>query len=206
MKPQLDPIPLHLMPTKRWWSSQNHSLWYYHTPREEITVPNLDVLEKTLDPCLKELAIALNRMGCITLPSCQGMHDNNNNKNKRDKAYDYLQLDAQTIRSKGLVLTDVETGEYILYYDPTFTLPWTRARFQRKDTKQNNQPKGYLPFICFNPMILSILGIIIEEIPNACLTCNQTHLGLMCTIEVKGTTMEEQCSTWNKVGQTLCNL
>jgi hypothetical protein len=199
MKPQLDPVPIHEMPMKRWWCSPHHQHWYYHTPREEIVVPNLDVLEKTLDPCLKELAIALNRMGCITLPSCQGMHDNKGNAIKRDHAYDYLQLDAQVIRSMGLLLTDVETGETIVYYDPMFALPWNRATFQKKDGKGNKNPQGYLPFVCYNPIVLGVLSMIIDTIPKATLSVYDTHLGLACTITVQGNTVKEQCAVWQDI-------
>jgi hypothetical protein len=205
MKPKLDPVPIDQMATKRWWVSPHHSFWYYHTPREEVVVPNLDVLEKTLDPCLKELALALNRMGCITLPSCQGMHDNKNNNIKRDNAYDYLLLDMQKIRNEGLVLFDVETGDGLYYYDPHFKLPWDRASFKKRGEKRNNKPQGYLPFLCFNPYVLHTLSDSIAEIPNASLVCNQTHLGLACTLKVYGDTLEQQCFTWNMLGRILCN-
>lgn len=200
MTPQLDPIPLHEMPKYEWWSSPFHSDWYYHTPRQDFVI-DPKVLEKTLDPCLKNLALLFLDYGLFTGPSCQGLHDDHNNQDKRERAYRSLIRDARAIKTKGLLLRNVENGDEILFYDPYYTLPWSFNDFFYQAEDENHGHVGYLPFYFeeeYEPIVDDIEDVV-NSIPNTRFVRKQN----LAVVKVYGYTVESQCETWNTIYRTL---
>jgi len=193
MKPQLDPIPLHEMTKYEWWSSPHHSDWYYHTPREQFAI-DIDVLAETLDPCLKPLALLLLENGIFTGPSCQGLHDDHGNEDKREEAFLSLSMDAGIIRTQGLMLKNVENGETFFFYDPTYRLPWSFSSFFKKAGTPNHGKVGYLPFYFeeVHEDIIALLESVVQNVPNAKITIHND----VGAIEVYGASYRAQCRTW----------
>lgn len=198
MKPRLDPIPLQEMPRYEWWSSIYHSDWYYHTPRQHFEI-DVDVLERTLDPCLKPLALLLLEYGIFTGPSCQGLHDDHGNEDKREDAYRSLSDDAQVIRTRGLVLRNVENGDEIVYYDPNYELPWSYDKFFKKAGTPDHGKVGYLPFY-FNDeheSLVDLLEEVIIHVPGAKISIRENT----AAIQVYGKNYKSQCESWNLIYQ-----
>lgn len=200
MKPQLDPIPLHEMPRYEWWSSIYHKDWYYHTPRQHFEI-DPQVLERTLDPCLKPLALLFLDYGLFTGPSCQGLHDDNHNLNKRQNAYLSLLRDADIIRTRGLILRNVENDEEIIYFDPMFRLPWSYEQFFSEAEADQHGQVGYLPFYFEDehvPIVQAIKSVI-QCVYGASITVRSNY----AVVKVKGSTMAQQCETWNNIYKLL---
>lgn len=132
------------MPGRQWYMSPAHKDWYYHTdrstPSDELS-PKF--LEATLDPPLRLLALGLNSLGYVTLPSCSGHYLDEENTNQM---YDSLLNDMRDIRGSGLELVDVETGSTLLHRDPTWRLPWDRNEFSDVARGRDGKPEGYLAF------------------------------------------------------------
>ena len=132
------------MPAKQWYMSPQHKSWYYHTPRsapsEELS-PKF--LEATLDPPLRLLALGLNSLGYVTLPSCSGHYLKEEEAND---AYDHLVSDSKIIRNEGLELIDVESGNILVHQDTSWHLPWDRRAFAKAASGTDSRPEGYLGF------------------------------------------------------------
>ena len=109
-----------------WLLSPSRPHWYYFmkkaTPHE---VSNNDFLE-SVDKPLRELVKFLHHKGIKTTPSCAGHHKSEKNF---EKIYDALKSDKSHIRNGGLKLKDIETGEFYLYCDKKYVLPWNRETF-----------------------------------------------------------------------------
>lgn len=132
------------MPSRQWYASPDHTTWYYHAPR---SLPSEDaspsILEATLDPPLRLLALGLNALGYTTLPSCSGHYKT---RDELDATYDALVEDARKIRNSGLELTDVENGNSLMYQNESWYLPWDRREFAAKAVGSEGRPEGYLGF------------------------------------------------------------
>jgi hypothetical protein len=132
------------MPGKQWYMSPRHTDWYYHTPR---VLPSSDLdaqfLDATLDPPIRLLSLGLNSLGYTTLPSCSGHYKSDE---EVDEAYSNLVEDARQIRKGGIELIDTENGNRILHSDPTWYLPWDRAKFKKLAMGSDAKPEGYLGF------------------------------------------------------------
>jgi hypothetical protein len=129
------------MPSRQWYMSPQHTSWYYHTPR---TAPSSELdtqfLDATLDPPVRLLALGLNSLGYVTLPSCSGHYKRPEELNE---TYDALVEDARKIRKDGLELVDVENGNKLVHQSDAWHLPWDRATFLRQSAER---PEGYLAF------------------------------------------------------------
>ena len=186
------PVKFRNMPDKDWFESEDHGLWYYHKPRKSEDMASPDVLSKSLDHCLKPLALHLMKLGCKTLPSCQGhFHDTGHYSTTFDK----LMSDSEKIRNEGLRLKNVETGDVFVFQKEDWQLPWSRQGFV-EDMLVNEDHEGYLAFTAPD---LRLAPHFTDENPGVRCNIEDHDDGFKIEIRVKGKDEKEQCSIWRKL-------
>ena len=128
---------------------EDDELWYYHGDRESISLPENPDFEDTVDPDLKPLVEFLHLRRIPTTPSCSGHFPD---EDHFKKIWRKLTLEKDLIRTKGLPLEDVETGEKVLFKDPEYELPW--EAFSEFFTKKSEHAKGgYLGMWVRDPVL-----------------------------------------------------
>jgi hypothetical protein len=141
MKITPDLIPHAEFHTGEWLQSAERPSWYYFKKKvNRNIITNKDFI-KSVDEPLKELVQFLHQEGIKTTPSCSGHHFR---KERFEKIYAELEEDSRPIRSNGLMLRDIETGELYLYKNKNYELPWTQEKFLEKMVQY--QHKGVLGF------------------------------------------------------------
>lgn len=152
-------IPMEKFPTKRWFTSSGDSLWYYHAPRGKVDLPTSSDFTSSLDPFVKPLVDFLHLRRVKTTPSCSGhSHDEDHFL----KVWFKLARDAQSIKSKGLVLTDVENNRTFLFRDRDYQIPWRSFHDFFSDISKD-QKRGYLGFWISDPHIKRNLRNILTD-------------------------------------------
>ena len=107
---------------KEWYEPMRNGVrWFYHRPRVHPTRVRHEVLDDTLDAGLRPLVAAARAQGLSTLPSCAG-HSVDHLHTLL--LFEQLGRDADDVRGLGLPLVNVETGEEVLWQDPSYVLPW----------------------------------------------------------------------------------
>lgn len=156
----IDSVKFENMPSKSWYASPHHSLWYYHSPVKNPIDINLNTLSQTLDPCMKTAVEMLNKKGYPTLPSCQGHY---HSKERLDLAYDNLVKDAFIIRNSGLELKNVEDGSSFLFKNSKWNIPWSRKEYYSVASGEGGIPEGYLGFLSKNRNLSKVIFPIIKS-------------------------------------------
>jgi hypothetical protein len=201
LKPSIEVVKYRDMPSKVWYESPRHRGWYYHTPRGNEVAPAVDaaVLEPTLDPCLRELAMCLNRMGHSTLPSCSGHYLD---ADQCDGIYEDLMQDCIDIRGSGLPLRDVETGATLRLKDPNWALPWSRLGFREALVGAESRPEGYIAFITSSPHadIVRLLQRLCSRLPGTKMNLLKKDDATQCELRVYTGDEATQCATWRMLG------
>lgn len=96
--------------------------WYYGLQLSQSHPGSLRVDPRSLDRPLRALVPRLHRAGIPTTPSCAG-HWSASSRRDAAAVYRQLQQDAQWIRSYGLTLRCLESGQSYVYRDPDYCLP-----------------------------------------------------------------------------------
>lgn len=112
--------------TGSWLLPVKRPEWYYFMDkksRNDITDKNF---LKSVDKPLRSLVKWLHKKGIKTTPSCAGHHFSERNL---EKIYSDLEKDREDIRNGGLQLKDIETGQFYLYRNGNYNLPWNKENF-----------------------------------------------------------------------------
>lgn len=134
-------------PAKKWYLRGKDESWYYHGPRKTVEADLQVDFDQTVDPDLQALVDFLHLRRIPTTPSCQGhFHP----QEEFEGVWKKLQDESKIIRSKGLVLTDVESGKSVLLRNKKYDLPWSSFEEFYQDAGQNQQ-KGYIGFYVRDP-------------------------------------------------------
>jgi hypothetical protein len=192
----VSPVKFPSMPSKSWFESEDHRKWYYHKPKLESEDPvSPEVLNKSLDPCLKTLVSDLLKMGCKTFPSCQGhFHDAEHYENVFDKLFE----DSKKIRGKGLNLKNVETGEVLIFQNKNWQLPWQKEDFV-SNMLDNEDHEGYLAFTAPDLRLLQHFN---DKNGIRCSVKPQSK-DFKFEIRVKGENEKDQCAIWKKIAASI---
>ena len=100
-----------------WLQSIERPSWYYFKKKQNRNIITNKNFITSLDTPLRELVKLLHKKGIRTTPSCSGHHLRERNL---EKIYQDLKTDRREIRSSGLRLKDVETGQISFYKDKTY--------------------------------------------------------------------------------------
>ena len=156
----------------------------------------------TIDPCLVSLVAFLIQRGVLTGSSCQG-HDEDN---LIDQRYSNHLYDIQQVRTKGLVVTDIETEEQYLWHDPQYTSPYHNVE-DMYNVISSTEVKGALTvylsqedfkvFHELSPMI-DALGFDMIVPDNY-----QTEDIIEMTITTSAQSEQEICEKWNALENLL---
>ena len=120
---------------KDWYEPMRNGVrWFYHRPRGAHRRVTPEVLDATLDAVLRPVVFAARNAGLATLPSCAG-HAVDHFHTIR--LYQQLKRDSADIRGLGLPLVNVETGQKVIWQDPTYRLPWRSAESLEADLRVN---------------------------------------------------------------------
>jgi hypothetical protein len=140
-----DFVPQSQMFLRRWFKPKTHAEWFYHAPLTKPTVSNKQEHEiiKTLDEPLRDLFMFLSINGFKTLPSCSGHFLT---KNDQRKKYNLFTNDLSTIKTKGLVVKDVENDKVYRYVNPNYLSPWNLFN-EFSEQMENHAPIGYIGII-----------------------------------------------------------
>jgi hypothetical protein len=118
--------------------------WYYYFPhsRKKVVIHNETVFLETVDEELRGLVGFLHKKGVQTTPSCAGHF--------YDSGYfaahfDAIRNDAENIKNGGLLMQDVESGEYYFFKNHDYVLPWNKNEFTRY--AYNYQKTGVLGIV-----------------------------------------------------------
>ncbi len=122
-----------------WLQSAEKADWYYFMKKQNPNTILSKAFIKSVDKPLKELVSYLHRKNIKTTPSCSGHHISERNL---EKIFNSLQEDADKIRSDGLKLKDIQTGELYFFINKNYSLPWPKEYFIEKLTLY--QRKGVL--------------------------------------------------------------
>ena len=122
-------IPHSEFHTGIWLLSPNRPDWYYFLKKRNHNSIRDKRFLSSVDRPLRKLVRFLHTRGIKTTPSCSGHHIR---ERSLEKIYDALEKDSQEIRSIGLNLKDVETGQIYFYNDKKYQLPWSREEFVEK--------------------------------------------------------------------------
>lgn len=200
--PSLEVVKYEDMPNKQWYMSPHHKGWYYHVPRTEPSHPKASILEPTLDPCLKELAVSLNSAGYATLPSCSGHYYS---KKQCDKIYADLLKDAKEIQKDGLNLVDVESGNSFLFQDPLWTLPWNQEEFFSIASGTDSKPEGYIGFMVpeASDELIKFFEYLTNKIPGTKFKISKQSPNVKCELRVYTGDPKSQCMTWKHIGNVI---
>lgn len=115
-------IPIHQMVDKRWFASSNHHDFYYHCNRSEVPEEISSNLINTVDDCLVELVQFFSERGIQTGASCQGHAESSEDIQRR---YIAAKDDEAKIRTSGLEIEDLETGEKFFWKDENYKSPFS---------------------------------------------------------------------------------
>jgi len=117
----------------------NSPFWYYFIKTaNNNNIVNVSFL-KSVDEPLKDLVQFLHNYGIKTTPSCAGHHFSEKNF---EIIYNHLEQDKYEIRTRGLKLTDIETGKIYLFKNVNYVLPWERNDFLEQ--AKTYQQKGII--------------------------------------------------------------
>jgi hypothetical protein len=136
-------IPHEMFHKGYWLNPVKDNSWYYFQPsKREFDTKLPKEFYSTLDEKFKGIVPYLHQKGIPTTPSCTG-HFKNNSTFK--KVYSNLEKHKSEINNNGLLLQNPETGEFLKYYNPTYSLPWDENQFVEKCSEY--QKRGCLGLI-----------------------------------------------------------
>ena len=186
----IDFIPVKSMHQKSWYKSPYHTDWYYHVPRKSGSgSDDFKRLGDTIDPCMSSLVEKFHMMNIPTMPSCQGHYHSDEEIIRK---FISLTSDAEKIRSKGLKLQCVETGDCIVLMDSEWRLPWSMNEFVRLVSKTSET--GYLGIkATLSGELTSKLSSYIDG-----LTIGNDDSGTT-SFMMKTGDKDSQCQSWNKL-------
>jgi hypothetical protein len=139
MNPTPDLIPHEKFHTGIWLQSVERPSWYYFAERpNDHMIINKDFIESVDEP-LKDLVNFLHKKKIKTTPSCSG---HNIDERDLEKIFQELKEDSAAIRSRGLKMKDVESGQVILFKDENYKLPWQKRTFLKR--VESYQHRGVL--------------------------------------------------------------
>jgi hypothetical protein len=121
-QPKVDHVAPGAFNAYRWWAPQRLKpgpTWFYATLEHGYHRPG-PVDLATVDAPLRRLVSDMQGKKIITLPSCAGHFPSDQDL---WDLYQNLLRDAEWVRSYGLTLKCVETGELDVYRDPMWRLP-----------------------------------------------------------------------------------
>ncbi len=115
-----DYIPPEEMHLVRWYLPMRPGVkWYYHRYHGQID-SSLQTPIELVDPSLRPIIRRLNEAGLPTLASCEGHWLS---EEEFIAILEQLRRDEKAIRTKGLKLLDLHTGETIHYVDRNYRRP-----------------------------------------------------------------------------------
>lgn len=180
-----------------WWRPlRSGRPWYYHTPRQMVAPPSVTVDYETLDPGVAGLVGKLHGWRIPTWPTCEGHWFD---PRLAHSMYEQLREDERAIRESGLHLEHVETGKKVVYYNPTWALPWPRWHSFFYSVSRGNglglvafcPPDGH-PLWSWNP-----------HVPHAAVTHEPIglHRAVVVRVRSQGPGLQRAC--WEAVTRSL---
>ena len=126
-----------------WLNIKEPTPWYYffRTDRS-FEIPSDSRFYSTLDKSLVNTVELLHSLGIPTTPSCAGHFYG---ADRYVEVYKKLQLNAEKITTKGVILENSETSTKYFYRNASYKLPWDVDSFV--DKSLNYQTKGVLGFL-----------------------------------------------------------
>ena len=105
---------------------------------------NFKLVNETSGDSINNVVGFLREMGYMTLPSYEGCELS---LEDFENAYDHLSEDVEVIRTDGLTLLNLESGQKKILKDPTYKLPWDSAEAMFISSLGNDLT-GFLGVIC----------------------------------------------------------
>ena len=138
-----DLVPHNIFHKGYWLATKQEIPWYYFFPTNRpFNLPNNPDFYSSLDDELVDITMLLHSKGIPTTPSCSGHFST---KSYYTDVYNRLEKNADSIRSVGVVLDNVETGKTYYYRNSNYKLPWDGATFV--DSSMDYQTKGVIGFL-----------------------------------------------------------
>lgn len=135
-----DFIPHNKFHLGSWLIEKDNPSWYYFLPKRDLkNIFYGKNFYDTLDKPLKTVVKFLHKNNINTTPSCTGHFYP---KKVFEKTFDSLNQASNTIKNKGLILQNPETGEFYKYRDSDYVLPWNKNDFVGEAL--SHQTKGCL--------------------------------------------------------------
>jgi len=189
-------IPTRRYPSRRWYYSNKDESWYYHGPRKRV-VPNLSPdFDKTVDPALQPLVDYLHLRRISTTPSCEGHFSS---VEEFEPIWKKISSDSEVIRTRGLPVSDVETGEKFLFKNKDYRIPWENYESFWEEAG-TSQSQGYIGFYVRDTDYVRSLRHLITEpsLYNYFRESGSVDKHILFTIGVRKTNSEDQSKEWNK--------
>lgn len=134
-----DLIPHAEFHTGIWLRAVERPGWYYFLRRKNPNIIRHKEFYGGVDKPLRKLVKFLHEMGIRTTPSCAGHHYK---PREFKKIYAGLEKESEIIRTRGLKLHDVQTGEKYFLRDKNYRLPWNLLEFIAK--AESYQQRGVI--------------------------------------------------------------
>ncbi|MCH9837231.1 hypothetical protein K0U83_16315, partial [bacterium] len=130
---------------KEWWRPLREGRpWYYHTPRQMAAPPSHTVDYNTLDKGVAGLIGKLHGYGVPTWPTCEGHWFE---PQPAREMFEQIQRDEHAIQTRGLQMEHTETGQRVVYYNPTWHTKWNGWHSFYHDVSRGNG----LGLVAFSP-------------------------------------------------------
>lgn len=138
-----DLVPHTMFHKGYWLVTKQETPWYYFFPtNRSFDIPNNPDFYKSLDDSLVDITMLLHSRGIPTTPSCSGHFST---KSYYVDVYSRLEQNANSIRSTGVVLENVETNKTYYYKNKNYELPWDSNTFV--NNSMDYQTKGVIGFL-----------------------------------------------------------
>lgn len=182
---------------QEWWQPlRSGRPWFFHTPRQMVAAPSLRVDYDTLDVGVAGLVGKLHGMGIPTWPSCEGHWFE---PTLARDMYAQLLVDERAIRHRGLHFKHTETGKRVVYYNPTWTLPWAGEHSFFLDVSRGNGAG----LVAFSPPAGHPLWSRFPRVEGACPRFGQIGLHPAVLLQVRTANPSAQRRCWEAVTRKL---
>jgi len=180
-----------------WWRPvRDGRPWYYHTPRQLVAEPSLTVDYNTLDKGVAGLVGKLHGYQIPTWPTCEGHWFE---PGLAHGMFEQIKQDEHAIRSRGLQMEHTETGQRVVYYNPTWHTMWPTWHSFFRDVSRGNG----LGLVAFCPPEGHSLWNWKPAVPHTSVTHESIgpHRAVIVRVRSRGPSTQRAC--WEALNRSL---